>query len=214
MTAIFGIYMQAFARQSGHTDTVFSQTRTGGREQQRVKPVILINNTDKMRLYKIGKNSIVRVVTKDKTLYQDAVQRIHADTMVLQSSAVIRTEEIRYLGLGVSFSLKQDTLPHRIIYSANSDDSQMIFPPDSVYKNKRAFSQYFSDVLYHSKKEWKEKTYPLVFKNFLKFNLAKLAHFEIAFAYERLISKKFTWETELSYICGIPDQSGSKMIFI
>ncbi len=41
------------------------------------------------------------------------------------------------------------------------------------------------------------------YKNFLKWNMTKLAHLEIAFSYERLIAANLTWETELSAIFGV-----------
>jgi hypothetical protein len=39
--------------------------------------------------------------------------------------------------------------------------------------------------------------------NFLKWNVTKVAHLEIALSYERLIAKNLTWETELSAIFGV-----------
>lgn len=41
------------------------------------------------------------------------------------------------------------------------------------------------------------------YNNFLKWNVTKVAHLEIAFSYERLIAKSLTWETELSAIFGV-----------
>ena len=41
------------------------------------------------------------------------------------------------------------------------------------------------------------------YNNFLKWNVTKVAHLEIAFSYERLIAKNITWETELSAIFGV-----------
>ncbi len=41
------------------------------------------------------------------------------------------------------------------------------------------------------------------YNNFLKWNVTKVAHLEIALSYERLIAKNLTWETELSAIFGV-----------
>ncbi len=41
------------------------------------------------------------------------------------------------------------------------------------------------------------------YNNFLKWNITKLAHLEVAFSYERLITETLTWETELSAIFGV-----------
>jgi hypothetical protein len=65
------------------------------------------------------------------------------------------------------------------------------------------FHIYYSHLVHKASKERHELTFPFLYNNFLKINISKLFHLEIAFSYERLINKKFTWETEVSAIFGV-----------
>jgi hypothetical protein len=92
---------------------------------------------------------------------------------------------------------------YSIIYVAGSPDFKVICPPDSVYYNLGTFHIYNSRLVHQARSEKHERRFPLLYRNFVKVNITKILHLEMAFSYERFISRKLTWETELSAIFGV-----------
>jgi hypothetical protein len=80
----------------------------------------------------------------------------------------------------------------------------IFYPPDSLYPVHGAISRYIHSIRREMTDE--KMNYccnPLDFKNFLKVNIAKLVHLEVAAAYERRIGTRVSWETEVGYQFGI-----------
>ncbi|MCX6281186.1 MAG: hypothetical protein NTU51_04430 [Bacteroidetes bacterium] len=175
--------------------------------------VILIRNNHKEKLSQLTENYSISVIIKSGKLISGKVKLIRADTVFFPDTILLASE----IDSLFSHSIKDipRPFPKRQIppnYVAGSPDWQLIFPPDSVYRDHRSYGLYFKSCLRQARSDWREKKNPLVFRNFLKFNVSKLAHLEIAFSYERVISKDFTWETELSTIFGIPGADAYYMI--
>lgn len=166
--------------------------------------VILIKNTHHSTFTRIANRTWISVRTNSGLSLSGQVKSVRGDTIILQDT-LVRVPDIDSLFFhqGRSdFSLFPDH-GSRIVYVAGSPDWQIIYPPDTVYYNIGTFHSYYSRLAHQASQQRHEATFPLLYRNFLKVNISKIFHLEMAFSYERLISKNFTWETEVSAIFGV-----------
>ena len=173
------------------------------------RQVVLIKNNRTDEFSRIAKTTSASVRTTSGAFLSGIVRSVRGDTIFF-GDTLFRVPDIDTLFFhrgpsprGPSAFTLSPNAGRRIAYVAGSPDWQIIYPPDSVYYNLGTFHIYYSRLAHQAKQERHEKRYPLLYSNFLKFNMTKLFHLELAFSYERLISKNFTWETELSAIFGV-----------
>jgi hypothetical protein len=165
------------------------------------KRAILIKNQHNGEYVKISRGLSITILTKNGLSFSEMVKGIMADTIFLKDT-LIHFEDVESISL-VSRAPRPEFMPgssKKIIYVFGSPAFRVIFPPDSVYYNFGTFHIYYSRLTHQVSKEKREKTYPLLYDNFIKGNITKIFHLEAAFSYERKITKTTTWETELSAI--------------
>ena len=167
-------------------------------------PLILIRNNQNNRFLIIKQGVWIEVSTKNGLEISGTVKKIVADTLFLPATRV-RVADIDTLYLKMRPSPGDLLKPgHRKpSYVAGSPDWQIICPPDSVFRYANKWHNYLYRLRHVANGERQETRNPLITKNFLKWNVSKLAHLEVAFSYERLIAPNLTWETELSAIFGV-----------
>lgn len=170
----------------------------------RDRRVILIRNNRTFEFSRVTKKTWVSVRTTSGAWLSGQVRTIRADTIFFQDT-LLRVSDIDSLFLqrGPSGFGQFHHDGVRTAYVAGSPDWQIIYPPDSVYYNPGTFHIYYAHLAHQASQKQHELTFPFLYNNFLKINISKLFHLEIAFSYERLINKKFTWETEVSAIFGV-----------
>jgi hypothetical protein len=175
--------------------------------------VILIKNNRNATFLRITGKTWVSVRTNSGISLTGQVKRVHGDTIFLPDT-LLRVSDIDSLSLHGGHSDFNMFPDHgtRIVFVAGSPDYQIICPPDSVYNKIGSFHNYYSRLAHKATNKRNEATSPFLYRNFLKMNISKLFHLEIAFSYERMISRKFTWETELSAIFGITSADAYYMI--
>ena len=167
--------------------------------------VILIRNINNARFLRINENSNISVLTKSGKIIFGKIRLIKADTVFFHDT-LVRVSDIDRLYYPLSHFRPERTLldDRRPAYVAGSH-WQIICPPDTVYRSSWNYMVYTHNLNTQARKARLALLNPLVYKNFLKWNLSKLFHLELAISYERLITKNFTWETELSAIIGFRD---------
>lgn len=171
---------------------------------RKVRHVILIRDNNTFKFLRVTENSHISIHTTSGKDISGQVRLIKADTVFFHDT-LVRVSDIDHLFYQSPFSFP-DQLPDsrwRPAYVAGSPDSKLICPPDTVYRTPRTYQDYFKHLLKQAAYERHESRYPLLYENFLKLNVAKLAHLEFAISYERKIAKKISWETEVSAILGI-----------
>jgi hypothetical protein len=153
-----------------------------------------------MRVTENSNISIHSITGKD---ISGQVRLVKADTIFFNDT-LIRISDIDHLFFQSPFYLTNQSTGGRVRpdYVAGSH-WQIICPPETVYRTQRIYQEYFKNLIRQASYERRESRYPLLYGNFLKLNVAKLAHIEFAIAYERKIAKKITWEAEVSAILGV-----------
>jgi len=166
--------------------------------------VILIRNISTSRFQRINENSNISILTTSGKIISGQVSLIKADTVFFHDT-LVRISDIDRLYFKPKFASPDRMLldESRPVYVAGSH-WQIICPPDTVYRNPWSYQVYFHNLVAKEKKERLKPMDPLVYKNYLKWNVAKILHLELGISYEGMISKKLSWETELSAILGIP----------
>ncbi|MEI8004890.1 MAG: hypothetical protein WCI48_01690 [Bacteroidota bacterium] len=153
-----------------------------------LRKIIIFEDTTKYRHYIVREHDFIRYSLLDSAeTLKGKIIKIHSDTLFLKHDSVV-TGDIDKIVLAHSRS------PHFSV-----THSRVYLLPDSAYNSSC------------SKKEWKSRVMkPIihrqilrgtdsVHKNFIKMNLARLLSFEIAFSYERKISRRWSVELELGY---------------
>ncbi len=170
---------------------------------RKVRHVILIRNNHTYKFSRVTENSNISIHIITGKDISGQVRLVKADTIFFHDT-LVRVSDIDHLFIQTPLYLSNQMTDGRLRpdYIAGSH-WQIICPPDTVYRNPRAYQFYFKNLLRQAAHERHESRYPLLYGNFLKLNVAKLAHIEFAIAYERKIAKKITWEVEVSAILGI-----------
>jgi hypothetical protein len=184
----------------------------------KVRHVVLIRNNRSFKFIRITENSMISVVDKTGKEFSGRVRSINVDTIFFNDTFT-RVSEVDRL-----FYQNVPSIPgpfpqgsRRPSFIAGSPDYDLICPPDSVYASAKTYQVYFRNLVKQARDAQsktgnplgdtgyptKDTTRPQRYKNFFKWNATKIAHLEIAFAYERLIVRDLTWETELSAIFGV-----------
>lgn len=166
--------------------------------------VILIRNSSNSRLLRITETSNISILTKSGKTISGKIRSIKKDSIFL-ADTLIRLSDIDKLYLWKFAFSDNPQVDARIPdYEAQSRDKEFICPPDSVFRSDWKFNVYMHKLTRKVKNERLAPLNPLVYKNFLKWNIAKVFHLELGFSYERMISKKVSWETEISGMLGSP----------
>jgi hypothetical protein len=172
---------------------------------ERDRRVILIRNNHTFEFSRVTRKTWISVRTISGAKLSGQVRTVKGDTIFFQDT-LLRVSDIDSLffqrgpsGFG---QFHYDDL--KTAYIAGSPDWKIFIPPDSVYYNPGTFHIYYTRLVHHATQERHETRFPLLYRNFMKVNIAKMLHMEVAFSYERLITENFTWETELSAIFGVP----------
>ena len=167
--------------------------------------VILIRNIKTAKLVRITQGSSVLVIKTSGDRISGSIRLIKADTLFFKESAVTVADIDKiYFPSRFSFPDQPRFDENRPVYMAESQKYRIIIPPDTVYRSLWEYKNYLHRLNYRGRAERLKTFDPLVCNNFLKWNVSKLFHLELAFSYERKIAPKITWETELSGILGIP----------
>jgi len=175
--------------------------------------VILIRNVKTAKFARITENSNISVLTTSGKSISGKVRLIKSDTIFFQNNLVSVPEiEKIYFQSRFAFPDQPAYDSKRPAYQSGSPKFKIIVPPDSVYRKQRTYQSYLHMLNMTGKRERLATFNPLVYKNFVKWNISKLVHLELAFSYERQIAKKITWETEISAILGIPSAEASYTI--
>ena len=168
------------------------------------KKVILFENHEAFVIFRIGEGQQMSLILKSGEEVKGPIRRISGDTIEIGGTTLLASDiaEIRKtVSGGPPFRPSKNRLDSW--YRVNTNMWKIVCPPPEVYKNGWSFQSYLSSRERNLQKEKNAIYYPLISKNFLKFNLIKLAHLEIALSYERVITPKVSWETEISVIFGI-----------
>jgi hypothetical protein len=144
---------------------------------------------------------------------KEVVLRIKADSLYVDDHSFIFSDLNRIafaepgkLSPGDPFHHGSETVHYRLVYSREDSASwHIFFPPDSIYEKNSGVAKYLLRIRHLLVEEKNISRNPLVFGNFLKFNLAKLIHLEFSISYERKIAKKASLEIETGYTVGIRD---------
>jgi hypothetical protein len=96
----------------------------------------------------------------------------------------------------------------RQCYHRDDTASWDVFYPEKSIYSPGGPGLYIRQLKYQVKREKQIVADPMIFGNFIKFNLAKLLHLEIAASYEIRIAPRVTWETEAGYLFGVSHHDG------
>lgn len=168
------------------------------------RKVILFENQQVFIILKIAEGQRHDFYFDHGTKVSGKIDKISGDTITVGDTAFMAgdIEEIRKS----TFAGQPWMSPRErsaIWYRSDASVWKIICPPPDAYKNAWTFKLFISSRE-RALKPARQATYnPFVYKNFLKVNLAKLAHLEIALAYERVLGPKLSLETELSVIFGV-----------
>jgi hypothetical protein len=180
------------------------------------KKVILFENHKGFFIFRIGEGQNLSVSLPGERKVTGPVWEIRSDTILIGDTMIV-AGDILEIRKGANTAPPSETPagprfrpPVRQpadrsvgFYRADTSVWKIVCPPAQAYASRWSYHAYLSKRERILKRE-KDATYnPLIYKNFLKFNLLKLVHLEIAFAYERVIAPKLSWETEISFIFGI-----------
>lgn len=166
--------------------------------------VILIRNLNNARFLRIPVNNYVYVETTSGRVVLDKISLIKADTLFFPDTFVTAPDILRLQYPLSHIRPRKTHFDHAKTTYVKGEHYEIICPPDSVFNKYWGFTRYYIDLYGKAKKQWLATLDPLVYKNFLKWNLSKLLHLELGFSYERLISRNFSWETEISGMLGVP----------
>ena len=165
--------------------------------------VILIRNISTSRFQRITETSNISVLITSGKNISGKIRLIKADTVFFHDT-LVRVSDIDKIYYQSKFAFPDQAQydKRRPAYEAGSH-WQIICPPDTVYRNSWTYTVYIHHLSGKVRNELLAPQNPLVYKNFLKWNVAKIFHLEFGLSYERMISKKISWETEVSAILGI-----------
>ena len=168
------------------------------------KKVILFENHKGYFIFRIGEGQKLNLTLKSGEEVTGPVWKIRGDTIIIGDRTLIASDISQFRKIVAAASPFKPVMNRSVDwYQADTSVWKIVCPPPEAYTNIWSFHSYISHRERNLKKEKNTAFYPLVYKNFLKFNLMKLAHLEIAFAYERVIAPQLSWETEISFIFGI-----------
>ncbi|MFZ4520371.1 MAG: hypothetical protein ACOYNC_01625 [Bacteroidales bacterium] len=186
--------------------------------RENVKHVMLIRNNHARKFIRITSNTMLLVVSQSGKSYSGKVVEVNSDTIIFEDT-YFRISEISKLFLqnGPVMHSPFPSGPGRPAYLSGSSNFQVICPPDSVYSSRSAYQAFYSSLLTEFGKKTNDANNPMGvmeaatgnttqtrhYENFLKWNVSKLGHLEIALAYERVIVPNLTWENEFSVIFGV-----------
>ncbi|MCX6251806.1 MAG: hypothetical protein NTX61_13770 [Bacteroidetes bacterium] len=165
------------------------------------------------------KKILVFSTDKDPVLQKGRVTRIISDSIYINYTGY-RMKDFSFIGFSPfihhipdSSELERNNDLQRKVYLRKDSSSwKIIYPPDSIYRGHFSYTGYLHHMNHLIKKEKFQKFNPLVFDNFLKINISKLFHCELALSYEVLLSEKITWEMEAGIEIGIPGADASYFI--
>jgi len=167
--------------------------------------VILIRNLANWRLQRIDEKSNISVVTTSGKIISGEIRLIRADTIFFADTLIRLSDIFRiYYKSIFAFDNNPQYDEKRPVYESEKKEKEFICPPDSVYRSSWKYSVYIRHLTTKIRNQKLALQNPLVYKNFLKWNLTKIAHLELGISYERVIAKNLSWETEISGILGIP----------
>jgi hypothetical protein len=173
--------------------------------------LILLRSIRTARFQRITEGKSICIQTINGKRVSGDVRLIRADTIFFHDT-LVRVADIDKLYFLSEFALP-DQPPfneRKPAYIAGSPGLQIICPPDSVYRNWRTYDAYLHSLNMKARKQRLDLLDPLPGKkNFLKWNITKIAHLELGISYERMIAKNLSLETEVSAIYGIPSSSFS-----
>lgn len=157
--------------------------------------VILIRNVKTAKFARITGNSNISVLTTSGKSISGKVRLIKSDTIFFQNN-LVSVPEIEKIYFQSRFAFPDQVVydSRKPVYLAGSPKFKIIVPPDSVYKSQSSYQSYLHHLNTIGRKERIVSLDPLVYNNFLKWNISKLIHLELAFSYERQIANKTTWE--------------------
>jgi hypothetical protein len=164
---------------------------------------IFLENLDVFKLYSITENEQLRFSTADtKETQKRKIQQIQSDTVCFDSTVLLFNQFQT-----IYFGPKTPGIRHNPNIYEKEDSLTWIvhFPQENVYEGPYTFKKYVEELNYKLRDKKFEKKSPLVYANFVKINISKLAHVEVAFAYERVFRKRLSWETEIGYLFGFQD---------
>jgi hypothetical protein len=164
--------------------------------------MMLFYSTDSNEVLQRGR--VTRI--KDDSIYINKTGYRIKDFSIISFHPVIRPFPDRS---GPAMRMDQR---NRIYYRKDSANWSIIIPPDSIYRGHFTYTGYLHRMN-HKIGEGKALKYnPLVYNNYLKINIAKLLHCEIALSYEVLIGEKITWEMETGVVFGFRDAQANGFI--
>ena len=159
--------------------------------------IILLERIERPALLKISENQIIhKVILRDSstTMTDPRIMRIRGDSVYFGTEGY-RFQDIESLDLpNFNHYRKSDSLNWRIM-----------FPPDYIYQDHETFLSYMGEVKMQFKKHRLPSLSCRSFNNMLKFNITKILNAEIAFAYERKFSNRWSLELETGYQFAVAD---------
>jgi len=189
------------------------------------KHIIFFKNYKQYDFTKIAEGQKVRLVLKEGDTLYGPIQRIRRDTISIMGTVVILDEvtmiDVPHFGMrgpvppvtGRAIHMEVHDVLTEVKYTSDTSVWEPVYPPEEVYHDPAKYFKIARDVEKSLRIENRETNHnPLKYNNFIKFNLARLVHLELSFAYERAIGRGFTLESEISYIFGIQHAGAYYMI--
>ena len=135
---------------------------------------------------------------------------IHRDT----STELIKTKILRIRGDSIYFKTAGnrfhdfesiDLSNYNHYRKSDSLNWKVIFPPEDIYQDREIYSSYMKEMTLQFKHDRISARSCRSFNNMLKLNITKIANVEIAVAYERRISERWSLELETGYQFAVGD---------
>jgi len=129
------------------------------------------------------------------------IGRDSANTAVHARVSRIRGDSLYFNTTGYRFrDIESFNLPGFIQYRrSDSLKWRVSFPPENIYHDRRMYGSYLREIKQQFKKDKVSGRSALIFHNFLKINLTKLANLEIAVDYEHYFPGHWAFEWEIGY---------------
>lgn len=137
------------------------------------------------------------------------IQEIKGDTIRVKDTLIVASDLVelwRYSLPGTPRLLLpgfNDKSAALVIKLADTTVWKLVCPPPEAFQNLITYQNYLQTLKRDLKRRKYSMLQPFRYRNFLKLNVAKLAHLEVALSYERVIGPKFSVENELSVIFGV-----------
>ena len=181
---------------SGFAQSDYGEGSAGPVKLPQLRRIIIFEDTIKCRHYIVREHDFIRYHLLDSAeILKGKIMKIHNDTLFPKHDSV------------VSGDIDKIVIAHSRSPHFSVAHSRVYLLPDSAYNSSG------------SKKEWKSRIMkPIIHRqilrgtdsvhnNFIKMNLARLLSFEIAFSYERKISRRWSLELELGYGFPVGDKN-------